>query len=59
MAKPLPKWLCGRALSAVELESIRREVRLADPPVRAEVARRVFYTGTVYDYSAVSLLLKP
>lgn len=41
MAKRLPRWLCGRALSAGDLESIRREVRLAEPPVRAEVARRV------------------
>lgn len=41
MAKPLPRWLGGRALSAGELKSIRREVRLAEPAVRAEVARRV------------------
>ncbi len=33
--------LCGRPLSAVDLEAIRRAVREAQPPLRAEVARRV------------------
>ncbi|HSO83499.1 Druantia anti-phage system protein DruA, partial [Thiocapsa sp.] len=33
--------LCGRALSAADLESIRTAVREADPPQRAEIARRV------------------
>ena len=33
--------LCGRPLSAADLETIRRAVREADPPLRAEVARRV------------------
>ena len=41
MAERLPTRLCGRVLSAADLETIRQEVRLADPPVRAEVARRV------------------
>ncbi len=41
MEKGLPRWLGGRVLSAGELESIRREARLAEPRVRAEVARRV------------------
>jgi hypothetical protein len=33
--------LCGRPLSAADLEAIRRAVREAEPPLRAEVARRV------------------
>jgi hypothetical protein len=33
--------LCGRPLSAADLESIRAAVREADPPQRAEIARRV------------------
>ncbi|WP_338115615.1 DUF4338 domain-containing protein [Thiococcus pfennigii] len=33
--------LCGRALSAGDLERIRQAVREADPPQRAEIARRV------------------
>jgi hypothetical protein len=33
--------LCGRALSAADLELIRRVIGEADPPLRAEVARRV------------------
>jgi hypothetical protein len=33
--------LCGRALSAADLEVIRTAVRQADPPLRAEIARRV------------------
>lgn len=41
MTERLPTRLCGRALSAGDLETIRREVRLADPPLRAEIARRV------------------
>ena len=41
MTKRLPTRLCGRPLSAADLETIRREVRLAKPPTRAEVARRV------------------
>lgn len=31
--------LCGRPLSAVDLEAIRRAVREAEPSLRAEVAR--------------------
>ena len=41
MAKGLPRWLGGRVLSAGELQSIRRHAQLAEPAVRAEVARRV------------------
>jgi hypothetical protein len=33
--------LCGRPLSAADLERIRRVIGEADPPLRAEVARRV------------------
>jgi hypothetical protein len=33
--------LCGRPLSAGDLETIRRVIGEADPPLRAEVARRV------------------
>jgi hypothetical protein len=33
--------LCGRPLSAADLETIRRAIGEADPPLRAEVARRV------------------
>lgn len=36
-----PLRLCGRALSEAELEAIRREIGLADPCSRAEIARRV------------------
>jgi hypothetical protein len=33
--------LCGRALSAADLETIRRGIGEAAPPLRAEVARQV------------------
>ncbi|WP_295587393.1 hypothetical protein [uncultured Lamprocystis sp.] len=33
--------LCGRPLSAADLETIRRTIDAAAPPLRAEVARRV------------------
>jgi hypothetical protein len=33
--------LCGRALSAADLERIRRAIGEADPPLRAQVARQV------------------
>jgi len=33
--------LCGRPLSAADLERIRRAIGDADPPLRTEVARRV------------------
>ncbi len=33
--------LCGRALRAADLETIRRVIGEADPPLRAGVARRV------------------
>ena len=41
MTKQLPTRLCGRTLSGTDLETIRREVRMANPPIREEVARRV------------------
>lgn len=41
--------LCGRPLSAADLETIRRAIRDADPPLRAEVARRVCVALGWYD----------
>jgi len=41
MEGQLPQRLCGRALSQADVEAIRREVGLADPRNRAEIARRV------------------
>ena len=41
MGEQIPEKLCGRPLSGADLETIRREIRLADPPIRAEIARRV------------------
>jgi hypothetical protein len=37
----IPEKLCGRPLSATDVETIQREIRLADPPIRSEIARRV------------------
>ena len=41
MGGQIPDKLCGRALSATDVETIRRETGRADPPIRAEIARRV------------------
>jgi hypothetical protein len=41
MVEQIPKKLCGRPLSAADVETIRREIRLAQPPIRSEIARRV------------------
>ncbi|MCP5007870.1 MAG: DUF4338 domain-containing protein, partial [Planctomycetes bacterium] len=41
MGKQIPEKLCGRPLSAADMETIRREIPLADPPIRSEIARRV------------------
>jgi hypothetical protein len=41
MGEKIPEKMCGRALSAADVETIRREIRLADPLSRAEIARRV------------------
>jgi hypothetical protein len=41
MDRQIPEKLCGRPLGAVDVETIRREIRLADPPIRSEIARRV------------------
>ena len=41
MGRQIPEKLCGRALSAADVETIHREIRLADPPIRSEIARRV------------------
>jgi hypothetical protein len=37
----IPSRLCGRAFDGADLERIRRAVSEADPPLRAEIARRV------------------
>jgi len=37
----IPSRLCGRAFDGADLERIRQAVREADPPLRAEIARRV------------------
>ena len=41
MGGRIPEKLCGRPLSAADVETIRGEIRLADPPIRSEIARRV------------------
>jgi hypothetical protein len=41
MGGQIPEKLCGRPLSAADVETIHREIRLADPPIRSEIARRV------------------
>jgi hypothetical protein len=41
MGGQIPEKLCGRALSAADVETIRREIHLAEPPIRSEIARRV------------------
>ena len=41
MGEQIPEKLCGRPLSAAVVETIRREIRLANPPIRSEIARRV------------------
>ena len=33
--------VCGRTLSEADLAAVRREIALADPPNRAEIARRI------------------
>ena len=37
----IPSQLCGRAFDGADLERIRQAVSEADPPLRAEIARRV------------------
>jgi len=44
MGGQITERLCGRALSEADVEAIRREIRLADPANRAEIARRVCRT---------------
>jgi len=46
----IPSRLCGRAFDGADLERIRQAVREADPPLRAEIARRVCQ---VLDWRAV------
>ncbi|MCP5023572.1 MAG: DUF4338 domain-containing protein [bacterium] len=41
MGRQIPEKLCGRPLSAADVEAIHREIRLAEPPIRSEIARRV------------------
>ena len=41
MSRQIPQKLCGRPLNAADVETIHREIRLADPPIRSEIARRV------------------
>ena len=41
MGEQIPEKLCGRPLRPADVETIRREIDLADPPIRAEIARRV------------------
>ena len=41
MGGQIPEKLCGRPLSEADVETIRGEIRLADPPIRSEIARRV------------------
>ncbi len=41
MGRQIPEKLCGRPLSAADMETIRREIQLAEPPIRSEIARRV------------------
>jgi hypothetical protein len=41
MDEEIPSKLCGRLFDEVDLERIRREIVGANPPLRAEIARRV------------------
>jgi hypothetical protein len=41
MSETIPSKLCGRPFDGAELERIRREIVAANPPLRAEIARRV------------------
>jgi hypothetical protein len=41
MDETIPSRLCGRPFDAADLARIREEVALAQPPLRAEIARRV------------------
>ena len=41
MDEEIPSKLCGRAFAGADLERIRREIVEANPPLRAEIARRI------------------
>ena len=41
MGETIPSKLCGRPFDEAELKRIRREIVAANPPLRAEIARRV------------------
>ena len=44
MGEAIPSKLCGRPFEKADLERIRAEIVAADPPLRAEIARRVCRT---------------
>ena len=44
MGDAIPSTLCGRPFDAADLERIRMEIVAANPPLRAEIARRVCRT---------------
>ena len=41
MDEEIPSRLCGRPFAEADLEKIRHEIAAANPPLRAEIARRV------------------
>ena len=41
MGQEVVRRVCGRTLSEADMAAIRREIAMADPPNRAEIARRV------------------
>ena len=49
--------LCGRELTAGDLEIIRVVVREADPPLRSEIARRVCEALQWYDVQGRAKLM--
>ena len=44
MSEAIPSKLCGRPFDGADLETIRGEIVAANPPLRAEIARRVCRT---------------
>lgn len=44
MGETIPSKLCGRPFGGADLETIRREIVAANPPLHAEIARRVCRT---------------
>jgi hypothetical protein len=41
LGETIPSKLCGRPFDGANLETIHREIAVADPPLRAAIARRV------------------